>query len=228
MLSRKDLSKEFELVVKQEIKNYNDTVLATNVSLNDCHKKIDELSEKVNRRFAELDTKLLDKDSKFFIHKESIDRSISQLLKMLGDLDSQVVVYLNNSINLRQSLADNYSLKSEVYNLSDEFEGRLSHLNLKIHQISENFSHKLEMIERSFVDKFDKLKKEILDRPSEAQDVKRELENKINSACIDAEGILKELRILKKDALISEKKIENIYTLIERANNRISECLKQG
>jgi hypothetical protein len=50
-----------------------------------------------------------------------------------------------------------------------------------------------------------------------------DFENKLYIARIDKEGLLKELRVYKADMFVIEKKIENIYTLIERINKRGSQ-----
>lgn len=47
-------------------------------------------------------------------------------------------------------------------------------------------------------------------------------------AMIDKDSVLKEVRIYKKDMFVIEKKIENIYTLIERINKRGEVCHKQA
>jgi len=44
--------------------------------------------------------------------------------------------------------------------------------------------------------------------------------------CLDKEGVLKEVRIWEKSIFVIEKKIENLYTLIERINNRSAPCHK--
>jgi hypothetical protein len=43
---------------------------------------------------------------------------------------------------------------------------------------------------------------------------------------LDKEGVLKQIRIYEKSMFIIEKKIENIYTLIERLNKRGELCHK--
>lgn len=48
-----------------------------------------------------------------------------------------------------------------------------------------------------------------------------QIEKNFNVTKIDREGVLKEVRIYEKALFIIEKKIENIYTLIERMNNKI-------
>jgi hypothetical protein len=228
MLSRKDLSKEFELVVKQEIKNYNDTVLSTNLSLNKCHQEIEDLSRIIEIRFSEQDNKLLEKEIKFDLHKDSIDKSIHQIIKLIGNLESKLISYESFFSDFRSNIEEKYTEKNEVYRLINDIGSALTDVNLKILQIKEDYSHQIKLLIIKFKYEFEEFKKEILDKPSELQVIKKELEKKIAGVSVDSEGVLKEIRICKKDSLIIDKKIENIYTLIERVNNRISECHKQA
>jgi len=47
-----------------------------------------------------------------------------------------------------------------------------------------------------------------------------DIANNFHVTKIDREGVLKEVRVWEKTIFIIEKKIENIYTLIERINKR--------
>ena len=61
-----------------------------------------------------------------------------------------------------------------------------------------------------------KLKDEMDSAPSDSIQVGKDLEEKIASHAVDVSGIMKELNIFKKENYITQKKLENIYTLIER------------
>jgi hypothetical protein len=54
----------------------------------------------------------------------------------------------------------------------------------------------------------------------------KDVETKFNLSKIDKDRVLKEIRIYEKSQFIIEKKIENIYTLIERMNKRGAVCPK--
>jgi hypothetical protein len=51
-------------------------------------------------------------------------------------------------------------------------------------------------------------------------------EKNFSVAQIDKDSVLKEVRVYQKDIFVIEKKIENIYTLIERINKRGEVCHK--
>lgn len=52
-------------------------------------------------------------------------------------------------------------------------------------------------------------------------------EKNFSVAQIDKDSVLKEVRVYQKDIFVIEKKIENIYTLIERINKRGDTCHRQ-
>lgn len=53
-----------------------------------------------------------------------------------------------------------------------------------------------------------------------------QIEKNFHVSKIDREGVLKEVRVWEKTIFIIEKKIENLYTLIERINTKGETCLK--
>lgn len=57
-------------------------------------------------------------------------------------------------------------------------------------------------------------------------DLIENIEKKLYVSKMDRDGVLKEVRIYEKTIFIIEKKIENIYTLIERINKRGELCHK--
>ncbi len=54
----------------------------------------------------------------------------------------------------------------------------------------------------------------------------KSLKERFEEYRVDALGILKELQVYKKTVFIMQKKIENLYTLIERLNKKVGECHK--
>jgi archaellum component FlaC len=74
--------------------------------------------------------------------------------------------------------------------------------------LREDLTKSKESIEKKFMDLIDKI------------------ERNFNVTKIDREGVLKEIRIWEKTIFIIEKKLENIYTLIERINTKGETCHK--
>jgi hypothetical protein len=62
------------------------------------------------------------------------------------------------------------------------------------------------------------------DTAKKFSEVLGQIEKNFHSLKIDRDGVLKEVRVWEKTIFIIEKKIENIYTLIERINKRGETC----
>jgi len=67
---------------------------------------------------------------------------------------------------------------------------------------------------------FKRMKEEILSIPSEVDKIREEYDEKIDCHKIDTEGILKEIRISRKDMIVIQKQIENIYTRLDRITKK--------
>jgi hypothetical protein len=94
----------------------------------------------------------------------------------------------------------------------------MSHLNS-----FQDLQKQLKELLKLAKDDFEKYKSATEKKFSELIDT---IEKRFNVTKIDREGVLKEIRIYGKTIFIIEKKIENIYTLIERINKRGELCHK--
>jgi hypothetical protein len=222
MINRNDLAKQFELVVQQEIKNHNESLLATNLSINEFRKDLDELKNhqglvnasfsyeisKINQSKLELSEVLLKISQKLDSHindtKILIERSHQDQQILIEDFDK----FIKETESLEERLIKSESEQSKIKDLMKE--------------LGKAVSAEMDQWNKKFNDDLKKTKNEILNLPSEAQAVKKELENKLESSAIDCEGLVREVLVCKKAAFIIEKKIENLYTLIERLDQRVS------
>ena len=223
MLSKNDLAKQFELVVKQEIKNYQD-------SLNFVLQSIDELKK---------DIKVLNSDmleNYALIHSQHTDLSIQidiqrkiniDLKQQLNSLINDFRVFKDNSTKERDLLWD----ASLIHTQKSEFTENRIHELRKNHEVMESqiighafgIRNSFSDIEAKLNKRLCNMKEEILSQPSEALQLKSEMEAKIDIHKIDVAGIMKELLVMKKENMISEKKLEHIYMLIDRLQKKAEE-----
>ncbi len=220
MLNRNDLSKQFSLVVQQEIKNHNDQMLSTNISINEIKEEIRKNKEeqnKINVEFASQITKIntnclelsecaLNLSKNFYNLQKKLDEFIEKATKEIKlFVENSIVAHSKHEHN-KNSIED---LKFEISNIQDDIIGRS---NYQTQELELNLKKSKEYTE--------KCKKEILEIPSEAQEVKVELQKQMSIDRVDFQSIMREMQVYKKTCFILEKNQEHIYTLIER--------LKQG
>ncbi len=221
MINRIDLTKKFELLSLQEMKNHNDSILATNVSINRLQSLIDNLSEKLDMQLSKVDgayiyqSRLIDDlNDKFDIHKNRNQSMLNDFFVRLKDLEESLKKNdseLSNSFTKHEIHKDRLKgLESKFIDSSKIISKALSDLQCNITSVSVRARTDLEHA-----------KSDILSMPSEAEKAKAELREEIAILKVDREGILKEIQVYKKETFVMQKKIENLYTLIERLEERI-------
>lgn len=216
MLKRSDLSKQFELVVQQEIKNYQDSLDFVLQSINELKESIKQSHDEALENYAALHSEQT--DLKIELHNLR-DVFLSSYHRVNRHISDQEVV---NHRNQTQILELTGSVLKKINN-EENFQAKIENLWKEITKLQDitDTNHRvlndnLDDLLRRFRNEILKTKKEILESPSEASLVKNQLEEKIAAHKVDVCGIMRELRLYKNDNMVTQKKIENIYTLIER------------
>jgi len=130
-------------------------------------------------------------------------------------------------ISLSQQLQDfdlTHVKKSDLESLKKESREQIkqsteSHLNS-----FQDLQREIRFLFQSLKDDFEKLK---VDLEKKFFGINEISETKFSQLKMDKEGLSEKFRIYDKTIFIIEKKIENIYTLIERINKRGEVCHKQ-
>lgn len=220
MLKRNDLAKQFELVTQQEIKNYQDSLNYVLQSLRDLKTEIDLFRQESKQNHASL-------HSMQGRMSQDIDEIRLDFAIMKIDYDNQL--YDQRKVNERNHV--------EMLDISDAIHRKIKHdsyfdqnvKDLKVY-FNEVQQHSLDtrslLLQKTddllcrFVRKIEQTKREILDAPTEASLVRNEMDEKIAAHKVDVSGIMRELLMFKKENVIVEKKLENIYTLIDRIQKK--------
>lgn len=216
MLKRDDLAKQFELVVKQEIKNHNDQMLATNISINEMKEILkaqanlyeNELAKFHHRQVIQ-EIELGNSKQAFCELSEKFERFINDMNAFSEKCKSEIKLSVENSVNA-------HSKNEASLNIINSLDQKLEDLTDSVVGLSFNFSKEIEDASKSLKKEIEKSKKEILSLPSEAQAVKKELQDQMSIDRVDFTGLIREVNICKKTSMIIEKNIENLYTHIER------------
>ncbi len=216
MLKKSDLAKQFELVVQQEIKNYNDSLSQIFQKLSSLAESIKSVEEQALENFALVSSQQKQLEIQIELMKKDLEANFSTIGRHVNDTDAfkksikqDVDIAYANSIEANRKHEHTNNTIDRIYDsvtiLEDEISGYSVMINTSIENISSKLNKDLE-----------RMKKEIMNLPSDGDKVRAELEEKIASHVVDVTGIMKEIRISRKEFIIIEKKIENIYTLIER------------
>jgi len=220
MLKKKDLVKQFELVVQQEIIEHNKAISASNLAVNKLNDKIEEYKKNSEFQIHALKT-----------HNDSFKREVESFINDYKKVSQEFVKLKNDQFIL------NERNHKEIEGIEDGVE--IVHKNFK--DLVKQFES-LKALTYAYMDKIEELKKihedgvynvrykvskdinnlrkDIVSLPSENVIVKLkdELMEILSMNKIDNEGLLREIKVLKKTVFINEKKIEHLNTLIERMN----------
>lgn len=216
MLKKSDLSKQFELVVQQEIKNYQDSLNFVLQSIKELKKEIQVVHTEslenyalIHSQYNDLAIQLENIKKNHLENDKKLDNHINDVevfkIKSTDEIRMFALRTIANSNSIEYIQNSIIDLKQNIDVIEDEIKGH-----------SLTISHTFDTIQLKLSKDIKKLKEELISMPSDSQVVRKELEEKITSHKVDVEGIMKELRIFKYDNMVTEKKIENIYTLIAR------------
>jgi hypothetical protein len=216
MLTKRDLIDEFQDIVKQEIKNHNDSILATNVSINRLEKMIYDLISEVDARFIKL------KNDENNRSKETTEKSkeITDCIGIVQRKVSEVKPILNSF----SEMVTNDILKKLD---KEEFWKEIEHLKLLFDKKIEFIGGQLEK-ERSLSVEESKVIRRQIDNTacylydfsnkvdSQLKEIKESFEKKIELMRVEKEGFLREISVLKKQNFVFEKTIEDLYSQINK------------
>lgn len=133
----------------------------------------------------------------------------------------------NTILSLCQELHDlhlTYSSKLDVEKIKTDIDCQFKDSTRNHISSFQNLQQELKSLCTNLREDVSKMRLDMNQKFCELND---RMETNFSLSRIDKEGILKEIRVYEKSQFIIEKKIENIYTLIERINLRGSVCPKQ-
>lgn len=216
-LIKDELVKRFEGVVKEEIRKYNLAVDKTDCQISDLKKQILEIQNRFKVVEDENTKNCLELKSLYLEEKKKLEKNFSDTKK--------------NHSNKRKSIEEiqeklNFLLCSHVEKERYElFEGKtlesLKNYNDIIQKDRNNAKSDFELFKKHcelFLSDALKRFEEILFK---MDDKLSKFESKLDTNIVDATGIARMIKIEQKSVFIMEKKIENIYTVLERMKKRI-------
>jgi hypothetical protein len=202
VLKKSDLAKQFELVVQQEIKNYNDSLNMVLQSLRDLKEEITDAKHEALECNAALHSEMI----KLGIELSQVWSAQRECAKKLErHISDQSTINERNTYENMQISEGLHAIGSQVSRLGEQgvrlsgSVGSAITASHKLHQQTEgNLGHLESKLNKAIL----QAKEDILSRPNELHITKREIEERIAA--------------LGHAVMVTEKKIENIYTLIGR------------
>ena len=201
--------KRFDALVKKQEGEHQHIISSHHKEMQDLRNNLSFCIEKFESLFNRNNQELSDFKGQTTYHINSLKEKVIANEKVIAE-QKQTINDLHEQLLSFQVL---YSSMRDVDKMKKEMESQIKEAAAS-HMIS------LQDLQRGFKALFDFLKDDLTKFKEDANKRLCELSDllgvRFNISKIDREGILKEIRIYEKTIFIIEKKIENIYTLIEK------------
>ena len=216
-LIKDEVVRRFEDVVREEIRLYNISIERTDKAISKIVDKIDYLEKKIDANFNENKNTCYSVKRSFVKERECLESDFKKerqfILSMKKTIDEKVINF--------DSIIENFCSKEYVDSLERSV----------FHYFNESYYDILQSVDafkQYLHENNSSLQKKLIDRVENLESSNKELERKLelyksSSSCqkVESDSVLRELQVYKKTMFILEKKIENLYTLIERLTARI-------
>ena len=216
MMQKKDLAKEFSLIVQQEIKNHNDSILATNISLEDLKRQLEGFKEKSGKDLAAMSSSLTLHKSAISQIEERARGVLSGVLRQLNDLaasQEKQTSGILKSIKDRESYFLTIDGFKQFQSKVDEW---IAHLKLSFSLQRDRLAEEVETVSRKLQASLDALDNSLSKKITGEVKEREKINKTLDYFSINFSGFIREIEICKKRCFIIEKNIENLYTQIER------------
>lgn len=216
MLKRSSLTKQFDEIVRAEMANHNEAICQSNLALKSVKEdllamekrlqvKIDKVSNDINKEIISLKR-----------DKENLEKEIEWVRRGLATLKDEIL-----RIRREDKASTSLLISDFVTNgrLKEDYESILAKAGMeraKIEASIESVTKTADKMFLSLVDTSRQLSESLAALDEKTEKRLNDTGETIETNKVDREGVTREIAILKKTLYINEKKIEDLYTLINR------------
>jgi malonyl CoA-acyl carrier protein transacylase len=215
-LQRSDLAKEFSDLVKQEIKNHNDTILASAVKINGMVQQLEDMGKASDKNHQTYKNAFLGQKISLEHLEAKFDELIAKMQREHHDVSQQTKLDM-------KSIMKSFDDRSTYFMTIDGFDG----FKKKIDHWSANIQRSFEVqndVLRQRCEKISDETKQAIEilRAAVQKSIDQEIEDRkdqdvtLDHFAVNFAGMQQEIEKTKKRCFIIEKNIENLYTQIER------------
>ena len=217
LLIKEEIVKRFSSVVSEEIRQHNLAIERSDANIRAMQAELDSYKLQIKKLYAE-NLKLHEETrEQFRKEKESLEAVFSSQRDFVNGISAKIEGYVLDFLAEASTLCK----RSDHQECKDELLNKIHNLSLKIQNDKKDIN---EQIARSAFENRKNIDHYSDEFRTSLADMNKAITLTNNTAAtdrIDSVGVLRELQIHKKSVFITEKKIENLYTLIERLTQRI-------
>ena len=209
-------NKEVDLRVAQELKNNQDFIYQTNQALQRIERQVTSYcndQSKLRANFEEADLKL--KIELENLKNDYLEVS-SNTTQELGDFASCMIDLTNEITEKFKQVYEELSTITDLTERCKRLEDSFFNLDKRMEAEKSFVCSSLVLLKGQMDQQIAFLKQELTPKIPEIDPIQKALNERLQPIDINFKGLQKEIEILKKAVSYSEKKFENIYTLIDR------------
>jgi hypothetical protein len=211
--------KRFEVLIKQQvwdhehvISNHNKEMQSLRDALSLAIEKFDAISKQTQQELKE--------------KTEAFNQAILILNEKLKTLETVSLTHDSRLKSISQETQDLHT----IYVTKSDMEKLKGHISCRVDEVTNIQLGSCQSTEQGSKALFNLMKDHLVKLETTMNNKFDSISEYIDGeACIsriDKEGVLKEIRMYEKDIFIIERKLENIYTLIDRINKGNASCHK--
>jgi hypothetical protein len=214
-----DYCKRFEALVKQQMAEHQAIITRHHGEMQSLRDATKEALDKFDSLFKHLDQTLRYESTILHDRIEKLQEQIKE--QSMGLTGYQELIH-----SLIQQMHD----FSEIYARKSDAENQRKAINIQIKECENNHLHSFQQYQQEVKFVMHHLKEDLrkfkLESNTRFEDLHQQIDIKFSLSKMDKDSVLKQIRVYDKTILVIEKKLENIYTLINRMNKG-EKCHKQ-
>ena len=217
---REEYAKRFEETTRQEIKNYNDSLLSTHMALEEFRGKLKECVDLYAQQVAQLSSQIKSVERENVDLKDevaSLDKKLKSQIYDFNKLERETIESDKKAAHFQKWTKEEIGRQSDaIYSLRDCSHDDAFMVQRRIEDIFQEVGHSYRRTKKDN----DKLKEEILSIPSEAKMVREELLKELGISAVNKAGVTREIEKLKKKVFVQKKLGEYFQTQLENLKSK--------
>jgi|SRR5690606_15829005 len=220
--SRNDIVKNFEEITKQEIRNHNEQMAQTNQAINELRESMTRFSKLVSESFALQETRNQNIAWGFAELVNTMEEKYHEIEKIANDSKRLCETVKSGHDHLDSKIEGVFSKAKKNAEPVEYLSQSLSNLDSHVKQLDMKLGQELKYMADKVKFTVDDLKRKSDEIPAYFRKHESEIADCLDTQRVDINCLRTDLEHFKKSVLYIEKKIENIYTLIDRLNKKVS------
>lgn len=217
---KQELVKGFNSIVREEVRKHNSAIKNNQEDIDSMKRMIESFKSDYEGLRHSNESMVCSILNDFGRKKNEIESSILSLKDFVNSYKKEFKEAIDSIKSSTHDAVNLDTLKGFSLELNSKMDSEVKRIKESIACMRaeiDNFlgSRDLDLCE---------YKKKISENTQRMSESLEELEKNLRISRVDAEGVMQELKIYKKSMYIIEKKIENIYTLIERLQKKAETC----